>query len=187
MIPATKSIQYQPDSITCIAQAMLVIPLDSVLLNTLPPAAALKALKGSSLVWRQPCRTVCTHCTAPTWGKRDEIQDKTLSGQILSLTLVSAYRLALSKHPFSIPPVQPNQMLWDPWCIFLSFHGLRGNGEEEQRGPGCLLLLHRFETKGMFCYSDHVIFLNPVINLIYFSTNLIAYFFFSPIRNSHLL
>lgn len=50
MIPANRNIQYQPDSITCIAQAILVIPQDSVLLNTLPPAAALKALKGSSLV-----------------------------------------------------------------------------------------------------------------------------------------
>lgn len=50
MIPAPKSIHCQLDSITYIVQAILVILQDFVLLNILPPAAALKPLKGNGLV-----------------------------------------------------------------------------------------------------------------------------------------
>lgn len=50
MIPAPKSIHCQLDSITYIVQAILLILQDFVLLNILPPAAALKPLKGNGLV-----------------------------------------------------------------------------------------------------------------------------------------
>lgn len=47
---APKSIHWQLDSKSYTVQAVLVILEDSVLLNILPPAAALRPLKGNALL-----------------------------------------------------------------------------------------------------------------------------------------
>lgn len=60
MIPAPKRIHYRRDSITCIAHTILVIRQDFKLLSTLPPAAALRPLKGNSLVLT-PALLNCLH------------------------------------------------------------------------------------------------------------------------------
>lgn len=135
MIPANKSIQYQPDSITCIAQAVLVIPQDSVLLNTLPQQQPSKHWRAA--VWFNASLAELPALIAQPPLGRSEMRSRIRPFQDrffpLFLPLVSAYRFALSKHPFCIPPVQPNQILWDPRRIYLSFHSVRGNGEEELR------------------------------------------------------
>lgn len=50
MTPAPKSTHCQLDSIPYTVQAVSVILKHSVLLNILPPAAALKPLKGNALL-----------------------------------------------------------------------------------------------------------------------------------------